>query len=146
MPHPTVVCAALALLTPPLLSAAPPADARLRITQRALVVQCVNDAPVAPGTRAWIVSAPVALAVTMRNQPRPGMAPGGDAGPGTAIVRFTPEPGHRYEVEVRADAASFSRRVWTTGTWAPVVRDRTTDRVVSDEPEWAAPPCTPPAR
>lgn len=86
------------------------------------------------------------LAVTMRNQPRPGMAPAGDADPGTAIVRFTPEPGHRYEVEVRADAASFSRRVWTTGAWAPVVRDRTTDRVVSGDPEWAAPPCTPQAQ
>jgi hypothetical protein len=82
----------------------------------------------------------------MRNQPRPGRAPAGDADPGTAIVRFTPEPGHRYEVEVRADAAAFSARVWPKGHWTPVVRDRTTDRVVSGDPEWTAPPCTPQTR
>jgi hypothetical protein len=122
---------------------AQPSEARLRVTQRALVVQCFNGAPVAARTRAWTVTAPVTLAVTMRNQPRPGMAHAGDADAGTAIVQFTPEPGHRYEVEVRADAAAFSARVWPKGGWVPVVRDRTADRVVSGEPEWATPPCAP---
>jgi hypothetical protein len=117
--------------------------ARLTVTQRALVVQCLDGAAVGDGRRSWTVSAPVTLAVTMRNQPRTGVA---NADPGTAIVRFTPDAGHRYEVEARADAASFSRRVWTIGKWAPVVRDRTTDRVVSGDPEWAAPSCTPQGR
>ena len=79
----------------------------------------------------------------MRNQPRPGMAPAGDSDPGTALVRFTPEPGHRYDVEVRADATTFSTRVWPKGAWLPVIRDRTTERIVSGDPEWAAPPCAP---
>jgi hypothetical protein len=142
----TNIVVALSTLATPFAASAQTAEARLRVTQRALVVQCYNGAPVAPRTRAWTVAAPVTLAVTMRNQPRAGMAPSGDADAGTAIVQFTPEPGHRYEVEVRADATSFSRRVWTSGAWAPVVRDRTTDRVVSGEPDWAAPPCTPQAR
>lgn len=120
-------------------AAAGPADATLRVTQPALIAQCLNGTAVASATRSWRVSTPVTLAVTMRNQPRPGVA---DADPGTAIVQFTPEPGHRYEVEVRAAATTFSARVWTTGAWTPVVRDRTADRVVSSDPEWAAPPCT----
>lgn len=140
------VFVALSLLAAPSAADAQASAARLRVTQRALVVQCFNGAPVAARTRAWTIAAPVALAVTMRNQPRPGMAPAGDADPGTAIVQFTPEPGHRYEIEVRADAASFAARVWPRGSWGPVVRDRTTDRVVSGDPEWAAPPCTPQAR
>jgi hypothetical protein len=133
------------LLSPPSLTAGAD-NARLAVTQRALVVQCFNGAPVVPRTRAWTVAAPVTLAVTMRNQPRPGMAAADGGGPGTAIVQFTPEPGHHYEVEVRADTAAFSTRVWPKGTWTPVVRDRTSDRVVSGDPEWAAPPCTPQAR
>lgn len=142
----TTVVAALSLLAASIAADAQTSEARLRITQRALVVQCFNGAPVAPRTRAWTVAAPVTLAVTMRNDPRPGAAPAGDADPGTAIVQFTPEPDHRYEVEVRAEAAAFSARVWPKGDWVPVVRDRTSDRVVSGEPEWAAPPCTPQAR
>ena len=134
----------LSLLATPIAARAQ-ASARLQITQRALVVQCFNGAAVAPRARAWTIAAPVTLAVTMRNQPRSGMAPSGHADPGTATIQFTPEPGHRYEVEVRADAATFSARVWPKGSWVPVVRDRTTDRVVSGEPEWTAPPCTPPA-
>ena len=116
------------------------------MTQRALIVQCLNGAAVPADQRAWTVPDPVTLAVTMRNQPRPGMGPAGDSDPGTAVISFTPEPGHRYEVEVRADPATFSARVWPKGDWVPVVRDRTTDRVVSGDPEWAAPPCTPRAR
>jgi hypothetical protein len=132
-----------ALLAAPIAVDAQTAAARLRITQRALVVQCYNGEPTAPRTRAWMVTAPVTLALTMRNQPRPGIA---STDSGTAIVRFTPEPGHRYDVEVRADATRFAVRVWPQGEWIPVVRDRTTDAVVSGDPEWAAPPCTPRAR
>ncbi len=95
--------------------------------------------------RAWTVPDPVTLAVTMRNQPRQGTAPA-DSDPGTAIIHFTPEPGHRYEVEVRADPATFSARVWPKGAWLPVIRDRTTERIVSGDPEWTAPPCAPRAR
>ena len=116
--------------------------AQLKVTQPALIVQCKDGAAVADGQRAWTVTAPVTLAVTMRNRPRPGMAPA-DGDPGTAIVRFSPEPGHRYEVEVRADATSFSTRVWPKGEWTPVVRDRTADRIVSSDPDWSAPPCQP---
>ena len=64
----------------------------------------------------------------------------GPAGPlpaaGTAEVTFTAEAGHRYEVEVRADAAAFSSRAWQAGEWIPVVRDRSTDRIVSDAARW----------
>lgn len=115
--------------------------ARIAVTQRALVVQCVDGAAVPAERRSWTVGAPVTLAVTMRNQPRPGVA---SADPGTAVVRFTPEPGHRYEVEVQADATAFSTRVWPQGQWTPVVRDRTVDVIASGPPEWvASPPCMP---
>ena len=50
--------------------------------------------------------------------------------------------GHRYEVEVRAAPQTFSTRVWTEGHWAPVVRHRTADRLVSTEPVWGPPPCS----
>jgi hypothetical protein len=145
MPRPTATTAlAASLLAMALPAGAGPAESQLRITQRALVTQCMNGTAVPADRRSWTVSAPVTLAVTMRNQPRTGVA---DADPGTAIITFSPEPGHRYEVEVRADGASFSSRVWTKGAWTPVVRDRTIDRVVSSDPDWAAPPCQPtPAR
>ncbi len=129
----------LSLLATPIAAGAQ-TSARLRITQRALVVQCVNGTAVAPRTRAWTVAEPVTLAVTMRNEPRPGSASVGGGDPGTAIVGFTPEPGHRYEVEVRAQPMRFSTRVWPKGEWTPVVRDRTTDRVVSGLPDWVTPP------
>ncbi len=115
-------------------------DARLVVTQRALVVQCLNGAAVPDGRRSWTVTEPVTLAVTMRNQPRSGISA---ADSGTAVVQFTPEPGDRYEVEVRSDATRFAVRVWPQGQWTPVVRDRTTDAVVSGPPEWTAPPCSP---
>jgi len=143
----TRMTTALALL---LLMPAPlPAQtdgARLAITQPALVVQCFNGSAVTPRTRSWTVTTPVVLALTMRNEPRPGMAPAGDIDPGTATITFTPEPGHRYEVEVRAEPMRFSTRVWPRGEWTPVVRDRTTDAVVSGAPVWDAPPCPPAAR
>jgi hypothetical protein len=129
----TALLAAVALWQP---AAAPTAD--VRVTQRALRVVCVNGQP--PGTaRSWrFEAAPVTLAFTMANTPRSGTA---SVPAGTAVVTFTPEPGHRYEVEVRASASSYSARVWPKGEWAPVVRDRTTDAIVSTSPSWADTPC-----
>jgi len=60
---------------------------------------------------------------------------------GFATVKFTPEVGHKYEIEVRAPTMSFPRRAWDRGTWKPVVRDRTADRIISGEPEWSATGC-----
>ena len=116
--------------------------ASLRITQRALMAMCVNEVSVDPSMRRWTVGPEeVRLTVTMRNEPR---YPYGDDGPaGVATIAFRPEPGHRYEVEVRADGQSFARRVWTAGNWTPVVRDRTTEQIVSSPPEWTAPSCSP---
>lgn len=120
------------------LLAAAPADS-LKVTHRHLVPVCRDAAPVPTGTRSWVTAeAPMALTFTMRNQPRPGIV---DAAPGYATVTFTPENGHRYEVEVRAEPQAFARRVWPEGQWAPVVRDRTVDRVVSTTPAWGPPPC-----
>lgn len=127
----------LLALTAVLVAAAPAGS--LKVTQRHLVPVCRDAAAVPAGTRAWSTGErPIALTFTMRNQPRTGTA---DAVPGYATVRFTPEPGHRYEIEVRSAPQTFSRRVWAEGQWAPVVRDRTRDRIVSAEPEWGAPPC-----
>jgi hypothetical protein len=103
------------------------------------VLLCINSTP-ANGTRHWTVEAqPVAMAFTMRNEPRPGIAPhqqSPDTSAGVAVISFQPEIGHHYEVEVRADAMAYSRRVYPKGEWRPVVRDRTTNRIVSGSPEW----------
>lgn len=116
------------------------ASASLRITQRALVAMCVNDAPVKPSERRWSVGPDdVRLTVTMRNEPRYPDREHGAAG--RAAISFRAEPGHRYEVEVRADRESFSRRVWTAGRWTPVVRDRTTEQIVSSTPDWSPAEC-----
>jgi hypothetical protein len=113
----------------------------LKVTQRALVPVCLNGSPVPQGTRSWTVDpSPQSLVATMRNEPRPGNA---GTPPGFALVTFTPEAGHVYEIEVRAEPSSFSTRVWRRGDWKPVVRDRTTDRIVSDEPRWVEGGCTP---
>lgn len=109
-----------------------PEPARLRVTQGALVVVCKDGG--ASRERAWTLpTQPVTLVTTMTNAPRSGIA---NAEPGHARITFTPEAGHRYQLEVRADAAAFSRRVFAREAWAPVVRDRTLDRVVSSAPEW----------
>jgi len=113
-------------------------SARVRITQRDLIAQCLNHHP-ATGSRAWSVPpGPVSLAFTMRSQSRPGVAA---ADPGTASIAFTAETGRQYEVEVRADPMAFSSRNWRRREWRPVVRDRTTDQIVSSEPEWVEPGC-----
>lgn len=111
----------------------------LRVTQRHLVPVCLDAAPVAAGTRSWRTGdTTMAITFTMRNQPRAGTA---DAAAGYATISFTPEVGHRYEVEVRSTPQAFSRRVWPEGAWTPVVRDRTIDRIVSGEPVWGSPSC-----
>lgn len=76
----------------------------------------------------------------MQNDPRPGVT---NAAPGFAALTFTPEDGHRYEVEVNAPVMANSQRVWPRGEWTPVVRDRTSDRVVTGEPEWLESGCLP---
>jgi hypothetical protein len=131
----------LVLLAAVASSAAAPAagsPGRLTITHRALRAQCINGQ--VPGrARAWTVDrSPVTLALTMANDPRPGAAA---PKAGTAVVTFTPEPGHRYEVEVRAAAHTYAQRVWAEGEWTPVVRDRTTDAIVSTAPTWTGTPC-----
>jgi hypothetical protein len=60
-----------------------------------------------------------------------------------ALVTFTLEANHRYEVEVRAPVTSYSKRVWDPEQWTPVVRDRTVDRIVSGDPTWTTVPCRP---
>ena len=107
--------------------------ADLRISNSHLLATCFAGKPVSADKRSWNVIEPVSMTFTMRNQPRPGIA---DRDPGIAVVDFTPEADHRYEVEVRGDAAAFSARVWTRGDWRPVVRDRTTNRIVSSDPRW----------
>jgi hypothetical protein len=111
----------------------------VKIAHHHLIPVCLGDVTVPPGQRSWsTATAPVALTLTMRNEPRSGVD---DREPGFATVRFTPEPGHRYEVEVRAAASTYSRRVWPEGQWVPAVRDRTTDRIVSTAPTWGPPAC-----
>lgn len=113
----------------------------VKVSHRHLVPVCRDAAPVPAGARSWTASeGPVVLTFTMRNQPRTGTA---DAPAGYATITFTPEAGHRYEVEVRADPMAYSQRVWREGEWTPVVRDRTTDTIVSAPPSWGPPPCAP---
>lgn len=117
----------------------PSTPARVRVTQRDLVPLCLNETTVAEGVRSWdLPPGPVTLTMSMRTNARPGQA-GTDAG--TAAISFTIEAGHRYEVEVRAEPMAFSTRAWRRHEWTPVVRDRTTDRVVSSEPVWVETSC-----
>ncbi len=126
-----IVPLVLLVLAPPQPSAAP-----VRVTQKSLVAQCLDGAEIANGHRSWkLAPGEHALIVTMSNHPRPGIR---SADPGVARIRFTVVSAHRYEVEVRAPAASFASRVWTKGDWTPVVRDRTAEGIVSGEVEWIA--------
>lgn len=132
--------ATLALLAALVGAAAPPRGS-VRVKHAHLVAECLGGTAVPARTRAWpTTDAPVTLTFTMRNEPRTGIA---NAAPGHATVTFTPLPGHRYDAEVRADATTFARRVWPEGAWTPVVRDRTTDAIVSGPPTWGPPPCAP---
>ena len=124
-----------------------PSQVGVKVTQRYLEPVCLDGAPVKSGARQWKLDAGEhALAFTMRNDPRQGADPqqkgDSEGGPGIAVVSFTLEAGHKYEVEVRAPGTSFSSRVWKRGDWKPVVRDRTADRVVSAEPQWSEASCS----
>jgi hypothetical protein len=118
-------------------------EVEVEVKQKYLSPVCLDGQPVAPGDRRWKLSpGDHRLAFTMRNSPRSGV-PGGDASPGVAVLGVTLEAGHEYEIEVRAEATTFSSRVWSEGEWKPVVRDRTVDRIVSGEPEWKVSGCEP---
>jgi hypothetical protein len=115
-------------------SPAPSAKVEVKLTQRHLVALCRDGAAVDHAERSFRLSlAEHSLAFSMR----PDGAGEGDLRAGIARVRFTPEAGHRYEVEVRAPVLSFSSQVWKPHDWTPVVRDRTLDRIVSGAPEWS---------
>jgi hypothetical protein len=114
------------------------AAASLKITNSHLIATCFDGKPVAGGQRRWDVAAPVSLTLTMRNEPRPGIE---NVAPGLAVINFTPEAGHKYEIEVQAVASANSMRVWPSGKWTPTVRDRTIDRVVSSAPTWIESGC-----
>jgi hypothetical protein len=117
------------------------ATSEVRITQKHLVAVCVDGQAVTGAARRFALTAGEhTLVATMRNAPRPGRGTGQDAG--HALVRFTVKPGARYEVEVRADAETYSRREWTRGDWRPAVREREpSDRLVSGDPEWTDGTC-----
>ena len=105
------------------------------VTQKALVAACLNGRPIETRERKWRLQArPQVVSFTIGSDP---------ARAGYATVGFTPEAGHKYEIEVRAPATSFSTRTWDRGTWKPAVRDRTADRIVSGEPEWSDSACPP---
>ncbi len=124
-------------------SAQQPPTARVKVTQSHLAPTCL-DGHSTGNKRAWSMAAGEhTMAFTMRNEPRPGVAAESAASPGVATVTFTLEAGHDYEVEVRAEPATFSRRVWERQQWNPVVRDRTADRIVSSEARWTGEECRP---
>jgi len=133
----TAMCVVF-FLTSCAMAALPARPADLRISNSNLLATCVAGKPISDGHRSWRVTDPVSMTFTMRNQPRSGVA---NHDPGIAVVSFTPVAGHTYEIEVRGDAAAFSTRVWTKGEWKPVVRDRTTDQMVSTDPKWIETGC-----
>jgi hypothetical protein len=130
-------CVAIALSSCAM-AAPSPRPAELRVSNSHLVATCFAGQPVSARPRSWRVIDPTSMTLTMRNEPRPGV---NNHDPGIAVVSFTPEADHEYEIEVRGDAAAFSLRVWKKGEWRPVVRDRTTDRIVSSEPKWIESGC-----
>jgi hypothetical protein len=109
------------------------AAADVRVSNSHLVPICMNGSLLSGNQRKWKLSEKTSFVFTMRNEPRSGVP---NNAPGQAAIEFTPEEGHIYEIGVRGDAAAFSRRVWKRGEWKPVVRDRTTDQIVSEDPIW----------
>jgi hypothetical protein len=129
--------------TPPGALAQPAAQPKVKVTQSHLEATCLDGKPTGD-KRAWTLAAgDHTMTFTMRNEPRPGAAASAAESPGAATVTFGLEAGHDYEVEIRAEPMTFSRRVWQEQHWTPVVRDRTTDRIVSSEPRWNAGECRP---
>jgi len=106
----------------------------VKVTHSHLRPVCLDGEATKQGEKSWrLAPGPHSMAFTMRNEPRTGAA---TSAPGFAAVSFTVEAGHKYEIEVRAPAMAFSQRVWEREDWKPVVRDRTSDRLVSSEPGW----------
>jgi hypothetical protein len=106
----------------------------VRVTHGALVPLCLDSADVAHRARKWkLAPGEHTLTLTTHNQPRAGIA-SPDAGIGR--IHVTLVAGHKYDVELRAVAGAYSTRAWKKAEWSPVVRDRTTDAVVSDAVEW----------
>jgi hypothetical protein len=117
------------------------ARVEIKVTQKYLIPLCLNGRPVDSNQRVWwLTPGSHSLAFTMRNAPRSAVADA-DTVPGIAVVRFMLDADHKYEVEIRAPATTFTARVWKSGEWKPVVRDRTVDRIVSSEPDWLAERC-----
>jgi hypothetical protein len=116
-------------------------SATVKITQKYLVATCLDDAPVKADARKWTLGlAEHSLVFTMRNAPREGAVDTPPAA-GSAFITFVPQANHRYEVEVRAASGTFTSRTWARGEWAPVVRDRTINRIVSTDPVWIETGC-----
>jgi len=137
----TTVVIAILLVGAAAAAAQAPSTATFRVTQSRLAPLCL-DGQRTGDRRAWTLPAGAhTMAFTMKNAPRPGVAAESDDSPGVAVVTFTLEAGHEYEVEVRAPPETFSRRVWQREQWTPVVRDRTVDRIVSSDPRWTGEEC-----
>ena len=114
-------------------SESPLPRAEVNLTQKYLVAGCLDGTPITSRKRRWkLETLPHAVSFTMGDDPRTA---------GFATVRFTPQLGHKYEIEVRTEPLAFSRRVWKRGTWKPVVRDKTANRIVSGEPAWSDAAC-----
>ena len=78
------------------------------------------------------------MVLSMRNQRRPGRV---TPEAGWATISFAAQAAHRHEVDVGANRVAFSTRRWRQGEWTPVVRERTTNAIVSGEPEWTDGQC-----
>lgn len=139
----TLVAGALLFMPSPGEASDSALESDVKVTQKYLVPVCVDGGAVESRDRRWeLAPGSHSLAFTMRNSARPGV-PGTEVAPGVAVVGVILEAGHKYEVEIRAPATTFSSRVWKQGEWRPVVRDRTMDRIVSGEPEWKVSGCEP---
>jgi hypothetical protein len=138
----TVAAMLVASLAPPAIAQTVP-GAKVKVTQSHLSPTCLDGKPTGD-KRTWtMATGDHTMAFTMRNEPRSGGDASSAGSPGVATVTFRLEAGHDYEVEVRAEAMTFSRRVWPPQQWTPVVRDRTADRIVSSEPQWTGDGCRP---
>ena len=126
----------------PVREAHPAETASLEVTHRDLITACVNGTPT--DRRRWNMGTTGEQALVFTMATRPATRGARPSDPGHALVRFVPEAGHRYEVEVRTERPElYGTRRWERGAWKPVVRDRTIergpdadDRIVSADPEW----------
>jgi hypothetical protein len=129
-----VLCSAAALAS---------GTAKVAVKQPRLQPLCVDGKTDGAHRRSWdFQPGEHVVAFTMDNAPRSGAATSAD--PGIAVIKFSVEGGHRYDVEIRAAGETYSNRVWAKGEWRPIVRDRTNaaaDRIVSGDPEWVDQAC-----